>query len=105
MTAAPVLQHIEKHISLDRGEKDYFVSLLREETIPKKGLVLKEGQLCRTISYVHTGALRAFHLNKEGKETTIMFAIPDWWITDMFCFISVQPAMLCIEAIEPSIIF
>src|SRR5882757_7516605 len=105
MTPDLILKNIGKHISLEQEEINYFVSLLQEEEIPKKGLLLKEGQLCRTISYVHSGALRAYHLNKEGKETTIMFAIPDWWITDMFCFINQQPAMIYIEAIEPSRIF
>jgi CRP-like cAMP-binding protein len=33
-----------------------------------------------------------------------MFAIKDWWITDMFCFVNQQPAMLYIEAIENSCI-
>lgn len=105
MTHELVLRNIEKHITLDREEADYFISLLQEEEIPKKAIVLKEGELCRSISFVHEGALRAYHINNEGKETTIMFAMPDWWITDMFCFINQQPAMLNVEAIVPSHIF
>jgi hypothetical protein len=38
------------------------------------------------------------------KESTIMFAISDWWITDMYCFINEKPAMLNIEALEESLI-
>jgi CRP-like cAMP-binding protein len=33
-----------------------------------------------------------------------MFAIADWWITDMPCFISRQTAMTSIEAINDSVI-
>ena len=33
-----------------------------------------------------------------------MFAVADWWITDMFCFINQQPAMLNVEAVENSVI-
>jgi CRP-like cAMP-binding protein len=105
MTQELVLQNVGKHISLDRAEADHFLSLLHETEVPKKTLILKEGQLCRTIHFVVAGALRAYHINKEGKETTIMFALPDWWITDMFCFINQQPAMLYVEAIVPSRIF
>ncbi|MGY0040545.1 Crp/Fnr family transcriptional regulator [Pedobacter sp. NJ-S-72] len=54
---------------------------------------------------MHSGTLRAYYLDKAGKESTIMFAVTDWWITDMFCFINQQPAMLTIEAVEESIIF
>jgi CRP-like cAMP-binding protein len=100
-----ILANIAKHISLDKEEIAWFISLLRPEEVPKKCLVLKEGQLCKHISFVHSGALRAYYVDKEGRESTIMFAIADWWITDMFCFINRQPAMLNIEAIEPSSIF
>ena len=31
-----------------------------------------------------------------------MFAISDWWITDMYCFVMEQPAMQSIVAIEDS---
>ena len=34
-----------------------------------------------------------------------MFAVADWWVTDMFCFVNVKPAMMYIEAIEDSCIF
>jgi CRP-like cAMP-binding protein len=44
---------------------------------PKKEFLLKEGQFCKTINYVESGALRAFHLSPEGKDSTIMFAIAD----------------------------
>ena len=31
-----------------------------------------------------------------------MFAIADWWITDMYCFLNNLPAMLNIETLEES---
>jgi CRP-like cAMP-binding protein len=34
-----------------------------------------------------------------------MFAVPDWWVTDMYCFLNGRPAMMYIEAIENSSIF
>src|SRR5258707_250090 len=89
----PVLENNVRHISLDQEETEYFTSLLHYKEIPKKDFLLKEGQLCRSISYVQSGALRAFHLDSKCREATIMFAISDWWITDMYCFVMEQPAM------------
>jgi CRP-like cAMP-binding protein len=97
-----ILKNIAKHISLDEDEVEFFTSLLQYKEIHKKDLLLKEGQACRTISYVQSGALRAFFVDKEGKESTIMFAIHDWWITDMYCFVMEQPAMQNIIAIKDS---
>jgi CRP-like cAMP-binding protein len=100
-----ILQNITKHIPLNADEADYFVSLLREEEIVKKDFVLKEGQVCKYISFVHSGMLRAYYIDTAGRESTIMFAMSDWWITDMYCFVNRQPAMLYIEAVEDSQIF
>jgi CRP-like cAMP-binding protein len=72
-----ILDNVRKHISLDDGEAEYFTSLLHSKEIRKKELLLKEGQSCKTINFVLSGALRAFYLDKEGKESTIMFAIND----------------------------
>ena len=100
-----ILSNIAKHISLDEEEISWFISIIKQQQVSKKELILREGQICKNISFVHSGILRAYHLDKEGKEATIMFALKDWWITDMFCFINQQPAMLNIEAVENSCIF
>jgi len=97
-----ILQNIGRHISLDREETVFFISLLKEQELAKKDFVLKEGQLCRYISFVNSGTLRAYYSDKEGRESTIMFAVADWWITDMYCFVNQLPAMLHIEALEKS---
>lgn len=101
----PILSNIGKHVSLEASEVAFFTSLLQYKEIPKKEFLLKEGQLCKTINYVESGALRAFHLSGEGKDSTIMFAIADWWITDMYGFVMEQPAMQNIVAIEASVVW
>jgi CRP-like cAMP-binding protein len=97
-----ILQNIAKHISLSKEETAYFVSLLKHKEVSKKELILKEGQPCRYINFVCAGALRAFYIDKDARESTIMFAVADWWITDMYCFLEQRPAMLNIETIENS---
>ena len=102
MVFQSILKNVSKHISLEREEEEYFTSLLKPKSIPRKNFLLREGQACNTINYVQSGALRAFFIDDEGKEATIMFAIHDWWITDMYCFVTEQPAMQNIVAIEGS---
>jgi len=97
-----ILKNVAKHISLTNEETSFFISLLQHQELAKKTFILKEGQLCKDFSYVHSGTLRAYYTDNNGKESTIMFAINDWWITDMFGYINQQPAMLSIEAIEQS---
>ncbi len=105
MTHNLILKNISKHIDLDKEETNYFTSLITYKEISKKTIILKEGEVCKIMNYVHSGALRAYCIDKNGKEATIMFAINDWWLTDMFCFLNEKPAMMYIEAIENSCVF
>lgn len=95
-----IFSNIGKHLSLIDGEKAHFQSLLQEEHIKRNGLVLEQGELCRHIYFVNTGVLRAYCLNPNGKDATVMFAQKDWWITDMHCFLNGLPAMVNIQAVE-----
>lgn len=97
-----ILKNVNKHISLTREEVKYFTSLLSYKEVSKKSMLLVEGQVCNQLSFVHSGGLRSYCLDKEGKESTIMFAVADWWLTDMYCYLNEKPAMMYIEAIEDS---
>jgi CRP-like cAMP-binding protein len=100
-----ILKNIHKHISLTREEEAYFISILAYKEIPKRTTILAEGQICNQLSYIHSGALRSYCLDKSGKESTIMFAVADWWLTDMHCFLNEKASMTFIETIEDSIVF
>ncbi|HEY4286389.1 MAG TPA: Crp/Fnr family transcriptional regulator [Puia sp.] len=105
MTPELILKNITRHISLDEDETGFFTGLITAREVQKKTVLLKEGQICKTLSYVHAGVLRAYHIDKDGRESTIMFAVADWWVTDMYCFLNEKPAMMYIEAMEDSWVF
>ncbi|WP_104381188.1 Crp/Fnr family transcriptional regulator [Sphingobacterium sp. HMA12] len=100
-----IIENINKHIVLSEHELLIFQSRLKKKKIDRKSCLLTQGQLCEYIYFVESGALRAFYLDESGKESTIMFAVKDWWVTDMYFFINQKPAMLTIEAIEDSLVY
>lgn len=95
-----ILANVAKHIELDQKEIIFFTSLLQHKTLGKKQVLLAAGEPCTAICYVNSGALRAYYEDPDQNESTIMFAVADWWITDMPCFVSQAPAMITIEAVE-----
>lgn len=99
-----ILKNIGKHIDLDKEETTLFQSMIKLKYIAKKTSLLEAGESCKYLNYVHSGALRAFNLDKDGKEVTVMFALADWWITDMYCYLNNKPAMTYIEALEDTCI-
>ncbi len=93
--------NISKHIALKQNERDHLASVMQEIHIPRHELLLQQGSTSDYIYFVNAGILRAYHLNPNGKDSTMMFALPDWWITDMYCFLNEQPSMVNIQAVEP----
>ena len=97
-----IIANVQKHIALTAFEKERFISFLTAKDVSKKEVVLRQGQVSKKLYFVAFGSLRAFNINGEGKESTVMFAIQDWWITDMNSFVNQKPALLSIEALEAS---
>lgn len=97
-----IFKNFAKHISLNELENKLVLSVLEEKRIRKKELVMRQSQYCRKIYFVEEGSLRAFNVNDDGKESTIMFAVSDWWITDMDSFMNQAPSNLSIMALEDS---
>ncbi|MEO1448960.1 MAG: Crp/Fnr family transcriptional regulator [Bacteroidota bacterium] len=99
---SPLLTHITQHIPLTPSEEARVLEAITERQIKRKSLLLRSGEACRHLYFVLEGSLRAFFINPDGKESTVMFALPDWWITDMPCFVRQTAAMVSIEALEDS---
>ena len=97
-----ILKNVEKHISLDQKEKDFFLSVLEPKSLKRKTLYLKAGMVCKHVAFVLDGAVKSFTVDQEGKEHILSFAIRDWWISDLYSLITQKPAILNIEAIADS---
>lgn len=95
-----ILTHIRRHILPGDAEITIFLDLLQPVQVGRRDVLLREGQACRYLYFIEEGALRAFFAGPRGKEHTIMFAVSDWWITDMYCYLNQLPAMVSIEALQ-----
>ena len=102
MNTELILKNVSKHISMDNVEKGFFISLLEPKILLRKKVYLKAGEVCRNSAFVIEGALKSYTIDKEGKEHILSFATRDWWIADMYSYISRKPAILSIEAIADS---
>ena len=95
-------QNIAKHISLSDKEMESFCNLFKKKTVKKKNFLLREGEVCKFEGFVTKGTFRLYHIDKNGAEQILYFAIENWWITDIDSFTNEKPSQLFIEAIEDS---
>lgn len=95
-------QNITKHISLSNKELTDFCNLFQSKTIKKKSFLLREGEICKFEGIVSKGLFRVYHINNNGLEQVLYFAMENWWITDIDSFTNEKPSHLYIEALEDS---
>lgn len=102
MDTQVLLESLSQHITLAPEETDYFVSLFKSRKIKKKQVVFQEGDTHNYVLFVTQGCLRSYAADKNGLEHVLQFAPEGWWISDMYSFITTQPGLLYIDAIEDS---
>lgn len=95
-------QNIAAHISLSVIEMEEFCNLFECHTIKKKSFLLQEGEVCKFEGFVTKGLFRVYHIDQNGFEQVLYFAIENWWITDIDSFTNKKPSQLFIEALEDS---
>jgi CRP-like cAMP-binding protein len=100
----PVISYVERHIQLTEEEKRYLASLLRITRVKKKQYIVQPDFTCRYRSYIVSGAMRAYLVDKNGDDHTIAFAIEDWWISDYNSYIFQTPASMFVEAVEDTVL-
>jgi CRP-like cAMP-binding protein len=97
-----ILKNVGKHIELNEKERKLFISMLEPRALKRKEIYLDAGEICKYSAFVTDGALKSFTIDAEGKEHILSFATRDWWIADMYSYISRKPAVLTIESIADS---
>lgn len=95
-----ILQNISQHIQLDKNETGFFTSLLEHKTIRKREYLLKQGEICRTENFIAKGCLRMYSIDESGFEHIVQFGMEDWWISDLYSFLTKTPANYSIDALE-----
>ena len=96
-----ILQVIKSIVSLTEEEEQSFIDILEVKLLGKKEYLLKQGEICNKITFINSGCLRAFY-NVDGVENTVQFFFGDSWYTDYASFLTGNPAVENMQALEPS---
>jgi CRP-like cAMP-binding protein len=97
-----ILKIVKSIVRINKAEEDAFLDILEVKKLKKNELLLREGQVCDFIIFLHTGCLRYFH-TKDGEDITGQFFIENDWYTDFGSFIRSKPSAQSIQALENSV--
>jgi CRP-like cAMP-binding protein len=93
-------QHFEKITPLTEQEFEYLLSHFTIKKLKKHQFLIQEGDTVANDYFVVKGLLKAYHVDAEGKEYIMQFAMEDWWITDYQAYFNETKANLSIDCIE-----
>ena len=97
-----LFKHIEQKVNLSPAEKEMIGTFFVGKRLRKKQYLLQEGEVCRHLCFVADGLLRTYNVDEKGDEHMSVFGWEGWWISDFNSFLSLEPAVFNIDAIEDS---
>lgn len=98
MDFTPLFNNFAKHISLNKAEEKYLMTLFEFKIIKAKDFLVQQGEISKQSAFVLNGCLRGYTIDSDGTEHILSFAPKDWWIADMYSLLSQKPGNLNIEA-------
>ena len=95
-----LFKNISSKISLDQAEEERLKSFFIPKKLRKKQFLLQEGEPCYYTAFVEKGLLRSYTTDDKGHEHVSQFAMEDWWTSDIYSFLTGEPATMSIDALE-----
>lgn len=89
-------------VSLTPEEEELIKTFLIPKKLRKRHYLLQEGDVCKTIAFVEKGALKKYSVDENGGEQIMQFAVEGWIVSDLYSFLTGEPATYNIDAIEDS---
>jgi len=93
-------KNFNEKVTLTEEEQDVIKSYLTPKKLRKKQYLLQEGDVCKFIAFVEKGALKEYSLDENGNEYIVQFALEGWTISDLYSFLTGEPATYNIDALE-----
>lgn len=97
-----LINKIKSRTTLSPKAEEYVVSIAKEKSVSKGDVLIRQGQAVKNTYFVKDGCIRAYCIDKKGKEHTLQFAIKNWWISDFIAIYNNELSTLTIECITDS---
>lgn len=92
--------HFNKYVQLSAEEFERSITYFTHKKFRKHQYIQQAGDVSRYETYVLKGCTRSFEVDDSGQEHIIQFGVEDWWVGDMYSFLTGTPSSLNIDCIE-----
>lgn len=97
-----LFRHIEQKVMLSERDKATIAPFFTAKKLRRKQYLLQAGDTCKYLSFVVNGLIRTYNVDEKGDEHMSIFGWEGWWLSDFNSFLSGDPAVFNIDALEDS---
>ncbi|MDQ2720533.1 MAG: Crp/Fnr family transcriptional regulator [Bacteroidota bacterium] len=95
-----LLQSIKERVPITEEEFNFCKTLFIPKKLRRKQYLLQEGDISKFTAFVEKGMLRTFTIDEKGNEPILQFSMEGWWVADLYSFLTNEPSLFNIEALE-----
>lgn len=94
------IEHLKGTVVLNESEENLICSYLEIKHLKKKEFILQPGEHSNHMRFIADGSMRVYNLDENSQEHTLMLGIENWWINDLYSYLSGSASKMYIQAVE-----
>ncbi|MDM1367129.1 Crp/Fnr family transcriptional regulator [Myroides marinus] len=98
------IEHLRETIELTTSDVDKILEVVEIVKLKRKEFLLTPGQPSRHMRFIAEGSARSYYLDENSQEHTLQIGIENWWINDLYSFLTQKDSQMYIQAIESAVI-
>lgn len=99
-----LINHINQDVTLDEFGQKRLSSILVFKELNKKEFLIKPGETANTMNFIVQGCMRSYYLDENAQEHTLQLGIEQWWINDLYSYLSRKKSRMYVQALEKTLL-
>ena len=95
-----LIHNLSKYVSLTSDDVAVVESLFTYRHFRKHQYILQEGEVSRYENFICKGITRTYEVDDKGQEHIVQFGLEDWWVGDLYSFLTDTPSVYNIDCLE-----
>lgn len=91
-------KHLNLKVDISDADFEKFVALTERKKIKKGNFFVREGRVARHQAFLLSGVMGVYNVDVKGEKHISQIAIEGHWISDLYSFLSKEPAIYNVEA-------
>ncbi|GGK34248.1 cAMP-binding protein [Yeosuana aromativorans] len=99
-----LINHINQDVILDNDVIKKLSSIIVFNELNKKEFLIEPGETADSMNFIVQGCMRSYYLDENAQEHTLQLGIEEWWINDLYSYLSRKKSRMYVQALEKTLL-